>query len=184
MASCLEAVAGRGGMGVVYRARQRRPDRIVALKVIASELAEDPKFRARFERESRIAAQIEHPNVIPVHSAGEADGVLYIAMRFVNGTDMRALRAQEGRLEPICSDGSENRRTRAGLCGLLHSFDAESCAERSRPSGVLLLSSVGCRAGAVNVGGAASRRRSGSEGPATDFGLLAAVLKCPQSHIT
>jgi serine/threonine protein kinase len=92
----LEAVAGRGGMGVVYRARQRRPDRIVALKVIASELAEDPKFRARFEREARIAAQIEHPNVIPVHSAGEADGVLCIAMRFVNGTDMRALLAQEG----------------------------------------------------------------------------------------
>lgn len=96
----IEAVAGRGGMGVVYRARQRRPDRIVALKVIAVGLAGDPAFRARFQRESSIAAQIEHPNVIPVHAVGESDGVLYIAMRFVDGTDMRSLIAQEGRLEP------------------------------------------------------------------------------------
>jgi serine/threonine protein kinase len=97
----IEAVAGRGGMGVVYRARQKRPDRVVALKVIASNLAEDPQFRTRFQRESSIAAQIEHPNVIPVHAVGEADGVLYIAMRFVDGTDLRALLAREGRLEPL-----------------------------------------------------------------------------------
>lgn len=96
----IEAMAGRGGMGVVFRALQRQPDRTVALKVIAAELAEDPKFRARFERESSIAAQIEHPNVIPVHAVGEADGVLYIAMRFIDGTDLRALLAHEGRLEP------------------------------------------------------------------------------------
>src|SRR5438105_2759859 len=96
----IEAVAGRGGMGVVYRARQKRPDRIVALKVIAAELADDPAFRARFQREANIAAQIEHPNVIPVHAVGEADGVLYIAMRFVVGTDMRALINNEQRLEP------------------------------------------------------------------------------------
>lgn len=96
----LEAVAGRGGMGVVYRARQHRPDRIVAVKVISTELAGDPAFRARFQRESSIAAQIEHPNVIPVHTVGEADGVLFIAMRFVDGVDLRTLLAQAGRLEP------------------------------------------------------------------------------------
>jgi hypothetical protein len=96
----IEAIAGRGGMGVVFRARQRQPDRTVALKVIAAELADDPQFRARFERESSIAAQIEHPNVIPVHAVGEADGVLYIAMRFIDGIDLRALLAQETRLEP------------------------------------------------------------------------------------
>ena len=78
-------------MGVVYRARQKRPDRVVALKVIAPDLADDAAFRARFERESSIAAQIEHPNVIPVYAIGEADGVLYIAMRFVEGTDLRSL---------------------------------------------------------------------------------------------
>jgi serine/threonine protein kinase len=96
----IEAVAGRGGMGVVYRARQQEPDRLVALKLIAAAYAADQAFRARFRRESSIAAQIEHPNVIPVHAVGEADGVLYIVMRFVQGTDMRAVLAQEGRLEP------------------------------------------------------------------------------------
>jgi hypothetical protein len=96
----IETVAGRGGMGVVYRARQTRPDRVVALKVIAADLADSPEFRARFQRESAIAAQIEHPNVIPVHAVGEVDGVLYIAMRFVDGVDLRTLLAQEGRLEP------------------------------------------------------------------------------------
>ena len=96
----VEGVAGRGGMGVVYRARQDSPNRIVALKVIAGELASDPAFRARFKRESSIAAEIEHPNVIPVHAVGESGGVLYIAMRFVDGVDLRNLLAQEGSLEP------------------------------------------------------------------------------------
>jgi serine/threonine protein kinase len=96
----IESIAGRGGMGVVYRARQRLPDRIVALKVISSEYADDPQFRTRFEREAAIAAQIEHPNVIPVHAVGEADGTLFIAMRFVDGVDLRKTLSQEGRLEP------------------------------------------------------------------------------------
>jgi predicted Ser/Thr protein kinase len=96
----IESIAGRGGMGVVYRARQRLPDRIVALKVISSEYADDPQFRTRFEREAAIAAQIEHPNVIPVHAVGEADGTLFIAMRFVDGVDLRKILTQEGRLDP------------------------------------------------------------------------------------
>jgi hypothetical protein len=96
----IEAIAGRGGMGVVFRARQKQPDRAVALKVIAADLADDPKFRSRFQREATLAAQIEHPNVIPVYAVGEADGVLYLAMRFVDGIDMRALLVQQGRLEP------------------------------------------------------------------------------------
>jgi serine/threonine-protein kinase len=87
-------------MGVVYRARQKHPDRIVALKVISAELAEDPQFRTRFQTEATIAAQIEHPNVIPVYAVGEVDGLLFIAMRFVEGMDLRAVLAEEGRLEP------------------------------------------------------------------------------------
>ena len=101
----IEAVAGRGGMGVVYRARQRRPDRVVALKVITPELAEDDSFRARFERESNVAAQIEHPNVIPVYEVSDHAGMLYIAMRFVEGTDLRALIAREGALDPALAVG-------------------------------------------------------------------------------
>jgi hypothetical protein len=96
----IEGIAGRGGMGVVYRARQTQPERVVALKVIAAGLADDSQFAARFRRESSIAAQIEHPNVIPVYAVGEADGVLYIAMRFVVGTDLHTLLAEERCLEP------------------------------------------------------------------------------------
>jgi serine/threonine protein kinase len=96
----IEAIAGRGGMGLVYRARQRRPDRIVAIKVIAPELAANPDFRARFEQESATAAEIEHPNVIPVYEVGEDDGLLFIAMRFVQGVDLGGLLRQTGRLAP------------------------------------------------------------------------------------
>jgi DNA-binding NarL/FixJ family response regulator len=96
----IEAIAGRGGMGIVYRAHQRLPDRTVALKVILPELAADPEFRARFERESTAAAQIEHPNVIPVYAVGEEGGVLYITMRFVDGVDLGALLARARRLTP------------------------------------------------------------------------------------
>ena len=101
VAGCrIGAVAGRGGMGVVYRATQLALERVVALKVIAPELARDVAFRARFERESLIAASIEHPNAIPVYEAGERDGVLYLVMRWVEGTDLRALLREEGPLEP------------------------------------------------------------------------------------
>jgi DNA-binding beta-propeller fold protein YncE len=87
-------------MGVVYRATQISLGRPVALKVIASALSEQPGFRERFERESRIAASLDHPNVIPVYAAGEYEGIVYIAMRYVEGTDLRALIGAEGRLEP------------------------------------------------------------------------------------
>ncbi len=96
----IEALAGRGGMGLVYRARQRRPDRIVAIKVVAPELAADSGFRERFEQESTIAAQIEHANVIPVYAVGETDGLLFIAMRYVDGVDLGHLLASSGRLQP------------------------------------------------------------------------------------
>jgi Protein kinase domain len=96
----IEGVAGRGGMGVVYRARQLRPDRVVALKVINPELARDPTFRARFELEANIAASIEHPNVLPIYEFGEEGGVLYLTMRWVEGTDMRQVLIREGALEP------------------------------------------------------------------------------------
>ncbi|HET8952761.1 MAG TPA: protein kinase [Solirubrobacteraceae bacterium] len=96
----IEAVSGRGGMGVVYRARQRSLDRTVALKVIAPSLMQDAAIRRRFVRESRIAASIDHPNVIPIYYTGEEDGVAFIAMRYVPGDDVRTLVRREGRLEP------------------------------------------------------------------------------------
>ncbi len=96
----LEAVAGRGGMGVVYRAVHLALNRVVALKLIAPELAEDPEFRERFKRESETAASLDHPNVIPIYTAGEDTGRLYVTMRFVEGTDLREMIALQGRLEP------------------------------------------------------------------------------------
>ena len=96
----IESVIGRGGMGVVYLAEHRRLKRKVALKVLAPERAGNERFRRRFLEESRIAAGLNHPNVIPIHDADEADGVLFLAMRYVEGTDLRTLLAQEGRLEP------------------------------------------------------------------------------------
>jgi predicted Ser/Thr protein kinase len=93
-------IAGRGGMGVVYRALQLDLDRPVALKLIAPQLAEDPDFRERFVRESRAAASIDHPNVIPIYYTGESDGALYIAMRYVEGSDLRTLVRAEHRLDP------------------------------------------------------------------------------------
>ncbi len=72
----------------------------MALKLLAPELAEDERFRERFLRESKLAASLDHPNVIPVHEAGEADGVLFIAMRFVEGGDLAERPARDGWLEP------------------------------------------------------------------------------------
>jgi YVTN family beta-propeller protein len=96
----IDGVAGQGGMGVVYRATQLGLDRPVALKVIAVELANNLDFRNRFKSEAQLAASIDHPNVVPVFEAGEADGVLYLAMRYVEGTDLRTLVDREGGLPP------------------------------------------------------------------------------------
>ena len=88
-------------MGVVYRAEELALQRRVALKLILPEYSRDERFRERFRRESRVAAAIDHPNVIPIFDAGDEDGVLFITMRLVEGTDLRALIDAEGRIEPL-----------------------------------------------------------------------------------
>jgi ABC-type branched-subunit amino acid transport system substrate-binding protein/DNA-binding beta-propeller fold protein YncE len=96
----VDSLVGRGGMGVVYRATDLSLERPVALKLIAPELAEDERFRSRFLREPRLAASLDHPNVIPIYEAGEHDGQLYLAMRFVEGSDLRSVLEREGPLPP------------------------------------------------------------------------------------
>ena len=96
----LENLLGRGGMGAVYRAEDLRLGRKVALKVLAPELAENERFRERFLRESQLAASLDHPHIVPIYAAGEADGQLYLAMRYVEGYDLRQLLAREGPLPP------------------------------------------------------------------------------------
>jgi pSer/pThr/pTyr-binding forkhead associated (FHA) protein/predicted Ser/Thr protein kinase len=97
----VEAVIGHGDMGIVYRAEELALQRRVALKLILSAYAEEERFRERFRRESRIAAAIDHQNVIPIFDAGDEDSVLYIMMRLVEGTDLRTLIANEGGLAPL-----------------------------------------------------------------------------------
>ena len=96
----IEALVGRGGMGVVYQAYDLRLKRKVALKLVAPELSEEERFRERFLAETELAASLEHPNVVPIYDAGEADGQLYLAMRYVEGQDLKALLKHEGALEP------------------------------------------------------------------------------------
>ena len=108
----IERQLGRGGMGLVYLAEQVRLRRWVALKLIVPELAEDEDFRRRFERESQMAASLDHPNVIPVYEAGDADGALFISMRYVDGHDLRAL---------IRAGGPMDAGRVAGLVGQLGS---------------------------------------------------------------
>jgi DNA-binding beta-propeller fold protein YncE/predicted Ser/Thr protein kinase len=95
----VDSLLARGGMGVVFRATQVALDRPVALKVVAGELAEQKDFRERFLRESRLAAKLEHPNVVPVYDAREEDGELIVAMRLIEGGDLRRLIDREGPLE-------------------------------------------------------------------------------------
>ena len=96
----IEDLVGRGGMGVVYRATDLSLERPVALKLIAPELAENEHFRERFLREPRLAASLDHPNVIPIYEAGEHDEQLYLVMRYVEGSDLRTALEREGKLSP------------------------------------------------------------------------------------
>jgi serine/threonine-protein kinase len=96
----IEGVAGRGGFGVVYRATHLHLDHVVALKLISAGRGAEETFRERFISESRIAVSIRHPNVVAVHNAGEEDGLLFVTMDFIDGTDLRGLLNREGRLRP------------------------------------------------------------------------------------
>jgi hypothetical protein len=94
----IEGLLGRGGMGVVYRAEHPRLGATIALKVMEPELAVDEVFRERFVREARAAARIRHPNIIPIYDAGEWQGDLYIAMRYIEGDDLRSILRKDGTL--------------------------------------------------------------------------------------
>ena len=95
----LDALRGRGGMGVVFRATDLMLQRTVALKLIAPEAAADHEFRARFERECRLAAAIDHPHAVQIFHAGEQSGVLYLTMRYVDGPDLQVVLREQQRLE-------------------------------------------------------------------------------------
>jgi serine/threonine protein kinase len=96
----VDAIAGKGGMGVVYRATDLTLDRQVAIKLVAPALAQNKEFKQRFETESRLAASLDHPNVIPIYRAGQEGGVLFQVMRYVAGADLRTLIVRDGPIAP------------------------------------------------------------------------------------
>jgi predicted Ser/Thr protein kinase len=153
----LEEMAGRGGMGVVYRARQLRPDRLVALKVITPDYAQDPIFRQRFESESEVAASLEHPNVIPVYEVNEVDGLLFIAMRFVDGHDLHSL-IRSG-LDPQSAV-----RIIDQVAGALDAAHAAGLVHRDIKPGNVLVADVGGRWHAYLTDFGLAQRVDGSAG--------------------
>ncbi|MET8446635.1 serine/threonine-protein kinase [Streptomyces sp. NPDC005209] len=134
----VERELGRGGMAVVYCATDLRLERTVALKLLAPEYTRNDAFRRRFAHESRVAAAIEHPHIVPVFEAGETEGVLYIAMRYVSGLDLRALLDREGPL-PVPAA----LRIAAQLASALDAAHARDLVHRDvKPGNVLVAKGV------------------------------------------
>jgi YVTN family beta-propeller protein len=151
----IEGIAGRGGMGVVYRATHLALDHVVALKVIAPDLAGDDRFRRRFADESRIAVSIRHPNVVQIHHAGEEDGLLFVTMDLIEGTDLRGLLREHETLDP-----AHAVRITEAVAAALDAAHAKGLVHRDiKPGNVLI-----------------ERREEGDEHVyLTDFGLARAV---------
>ncbi len=182
----VRALAGRGAMGEVYRASGPAGD--VALKLIGPWLAGDPGFRARFGREAEIAAGLQHPNVVPVHAAGDDGGLLYIAMGWVEGDDLATRVERDGPLTPAAA-----ARVVADVAAALDAAHAHGLVHRDvRPGNVLVgdraylsdfglakLAAGGTRTGQFisSVGYVAPEQVRGEPaGPATDVYALGCVL--------
>jgi serine/threonine protein kinase len=132
----VESVVGAGGIGILYRARQVRLDRPVALKLVEPDVARDPVIRERLRREARMVAALDHPNVVPLYEAGEEDGTVFIATRWVDGTELGTLIQGQGPLEP-----GRAARTAAQIAAALQSAHEKELVHRDvKPSNVILTS--------------------------------------------
>jgi serine/threonine protein kinase/DNA-binding SARP family transcriptional activator/Tol biopolymer transport system component len=164
---------GRGGMAVVYLAEHDWLQRKVALKVLAPQLTEDERFRERFVRESRLAASLDHPNVVPIYEAGASGGDLFIAMRYVEGTDLRTVLAESGALDParaiwICRQ----------VAAALDAAHEQGLVHRDvKPGNVLVARTRGSEAGEhVYLSDFGLTKRSTSESGVTGTGQFVGTL--------
>jgi serine/threonine protein kinase len=130
----IESVVGVGGIGILYRARQLRLDRPVALKLVEPDKASDPVVRERLRREARAVAGLDHPNVVPLYEAGEEDGTVFVATRWVDGTELGALIHGEGPMDPVRA-----ARTAAQIAAALEAAHEKDLVHRDvKPSNVIL----------------------------------------------
>lgn len=134
----ITGLIGQGGMGTVYLAEAAAADNPVALKVLAPELASDEQFRRRFLREARYARSLDHPNVVPVHDAGESEGLLFIAMSYVQGMDLSTVLGIEGALVP-----SRALHILSQVASALDAAHATGLMHRDVKPGNVLIDSVG-----------------------------------------
>jgi predicted Ser/Thr protein kinase len=171
----IESVLGRGGMGAVFLATHERLERKVALKVVAPELAADDAFRARFLRESQLAASLDHPNVIPIYDADEIDGVLYLAMRYVSGPSLQALIRARGRLSL-----AETLRVVEQIARALDAAHRAGLVHRDVKPGNVLLAEPGDHAYLCDFGLA---RRASTEGLTRTGTFLGSIDYCAPEQI-
>ncbi|MGH9311474.1 MAG: serine/threonine-protein kinase, partial [Vicinamibacterales bacterium] len=131
----LEQLLGRGGMGAVYRARDMRLDRLVALKIVRAELLGDPEARRRFRREAQIVARLQHPGIVSVFDYGTVPhGAAYLVMELVRGEDLRRVLVREGRLEP-----ARAARILSSVCAAIEAAHREGVLHRDlKPENILL----------------------------------------------
>jgi predicted Ser/Thr protein kinase len=171
----LDSLLGRGGMGTVYLATHKRLGRKVALKLISPELAHDEAFRARFLRESELAASLDHPNVIPIYDADEIDGVLYLAMRYVDGPSLQAWIRERGAL----SHG-EALRLAEQIGGALDAAHGAGLVHRDVKPANILLAEPGRHAYLCDFGLA---KRTSSHGMTQVGSFLGSVDYCSPEQI-
>ena len=172
----IDAVAGRGGMGVVYLATDLTLDRPVALKLIAPGRAGDPVFRARFERECKLAAAIDHSHVVQIFHAGEERGLLYVTMRYIDGTDLRALLADEGRLAPDRAVGIV-----AQVASALDAAHRRGLVHRDvKPANVLITTRDGAEHAFLTDFGVGKERSAGEGLTRTGFAVGTADYMAPE----
>jgi serine/threonine-protein kinase len=167
----IDAVAGQGGMGVVYRAWNLRLRRVEAVKVISEEFVRDKSFRARFERETELAASIEHPNVVTLYDSGEGPGgELFIAMRYVEGISLEKMIREHGHLEPHLA-----AELTAQVASALDAAHSQGLVHRDiKPANIMIAGSDGDYTAYLTDFGLA--KRVSSQSALTGVGLMVGTI--------